>query len=95
MLTVADDLLKNDGKKFIDMMERLAERRMAREEEASYVAAGYRHPNSMPGHNHGPPLDEEDYDEEEAEEDYASEEGAYDEEAELVSLEAPLTRPVG
>ncbi|KAI9014559.1 hypothetical protein CLU79DRAFT_668524, partial [Phycomyces nitens] len=28
ILTVADDLLKNDGKKFLDMMERLAERRM-------------------------------------------------------------------
>ncbi|KAG0172919.1 Stress response protein nst1 [Apophysomyces sp. BC1021] len=33
ILTVADDLLKNDGKKFLDMMERLAERRMQREEE--------------------------------------------------------------
>lgn len=34
ILTVADDLLKNDGKKFIEMMEQLAERRMQREEEA-------------------------------------------------------------
>lgn len=34
ILTVADDLLKNDGKKFIDMMEQLAERRMARDQEA-------------------------------------------------------------
>jgi len=34
-LTVADDLLKNDGKKFLEMMERLAERRMQREEEAA------------------------------------------------------------
>ncbi|CAO3600857.1 unnamed protein product [Absidia cylindrospora] len=33
ILTVADDLLKNDGKKFLDMMERLAERRMQREDE--------------------------------------------------------------
>ena len=33
-MTVADDLLKNDGKKFLEMMERLAERRMQREEEA-------------------------------------------------------------
>ncbi|ORX61415.1 hypothetical protein DM01DRAFT_316793, partial [Hesseltinella vesiculosa] len=33
ILTVADDLLKNDGKKFIDMMERIAERRMQRNEE--------------------------------------------------------------
>ncbi|KAF7729430.1 Stress response protein nst1 [Apophysomyces ossiformis] len=35
ILTVADDLLKNDGKKFLDMMERFAERRMQREEEIS------------------------------------------------------------
>ncbi|KAK4211250.1 salt tolerance down-regulator-domain-containing protein [Rhypophila decipiens] len=34
ILTVADDLLKNDGKKFIEMMEQLAERRMQREEDA-------------------------------------------------------------
>jgi hypothetical protein len=34
ILTVADDLLKNDGQKFLEMMEQLAERRMAREEEA-------------------------------------------------------------
>ncbi|KAI8096400.1 uncharacterized protein BX664DRAFT_355767 [Halteromyces radiatus] len=34
ILTVADDLLKNDGKKFLDMMERLAERRMQRDIEA-------------------------------------------------------------
>ncbi|KAG5439632.1 hypothetical protein PCK2_000766 [Pneumocystis canis] len=31
ILTVADDLLKNDGKKFIEMMEHLAERRIQRE----------------------------------------------------------------
>ncbi|CAI4211958.1 unnamed protein product [Parascedosporium putredinis] len=36
ILTVADDLLKNDGRKFIEMMEQLAERRMAREEEGDY-----------------------------------------------------------
>ncbi|CAG8658561.1 7528_t:CDS:10 [Rhizophagus irregularis] len=35
ILTVADDLLKNDGKKFLEMMERLAERRMQREEDES------------------------------------------------------------
>ena len=29
---MADDLLKNDGKKFLDMMERLAERRIKKEE---------------------------------------------------------------
>lgn len=30
---MADDLLKNDGKKFLDMMERLAERRIQKEDE--------------------------------------------------------------
>ncbi|KAK9467732.1 hypothetical protein V1512DRAFT_235697 [Lipomyces arxii] len=60
ILTVADDLLKNDGKKFIEMMEQLAERRMAREEEA-LTAAEYD--------------EEEDYDdEEEDEEDYEDDE---------------------
>lgn len=34
ILTVADDLLKNDGQKFLEMMEQLAERRMQREESA-------------------------------------------------------------
>lgn len=32
ILTVADDLLKNDGQKFLEMMEQLAERRMQRED---------------------------------------------------------------
>jgi hypothetical protein len=32
---VADDLLKNDGGKFLEMMERLAESRMQREEDAA------------------------------------------------------------
>jgi hypothetical protein len=41
ILTVADDLLKNDGKKFLEMMERLAERRMQREEEAAAMERDY------------------------------------------------------
>ncbi|KAL7937303.1 hypothetical protein V8C35DRAFT_292137 [Trichoderma chlorosporum] len=75
ILTVADDLLKNDGRRFIEMMEQLAERRMAREEDArEHFARGYGHPNgsySTP-HNHPPPEDEdyEDEEEEEEEEDY-------------------------
>ena len=32
ILTVADDLLKNEGKKFLEMMEKLAERRTRRDE---------------------------------------------------------------
>lgn len=73
ILTVADDLLKNDGKRFIEMMEQLAERRMAREEDArEHFARGYGHPNgsySNP-HNHPPPEDDEYDEEEEDEEDY-------------------------
>lgn len=73
ILTVADDLLKNDGKRFIEMMEQLAERRMAREEDArEHFSRGYGHPNgsySTP-HNHPPPPpDDDDYDDEEDEED--------------------------
>ncbi|KAF2097488.1 hypothetical protein NA57DRAFT_77745 [Rhizodiscina lignyota] len=78
ILTVADDLLKNDGKKFIEMMEQLAERRMQREEEAQFAAAGMSHPHQDYGHNHGDPDDEyddeddydsQDYDDEDEDED--------------------------
>ncbi|KAI9786616.1 MAG: Stress response protein nst1 [Geoglossum umbratile] len=78
ILTVADDLLKNDGKKFIEMMEQLAERRMQREEEAQYAASGIGHPSmnmaqqhNHAGHNHGPHPDDEDYEDDE-EDDYDS-----------------------
>ncbi|KAH8808120.1 salt tolerance down-regulator-domain-containing protein [Xylogone sp. PMI_703] len=88
ILTVADDLLKNDGKKFIEMMEQLAERRMAREEDArEQYANSYGHPPNLPMHTHNhthnhPPLpDEEEYDDEEEEEDdYDSQDEDYDEE---------------
>jgi hypothetical protein len=36
ILTVSDDLLKNDGRRFINMMEQLAERRLQREEDRQY-----------------------------------------------------------
>ncbi|KAI4094342.1 MAG: hypothetical protein LQ344_002242 [Seirophora lacunosa] len=72
ILTVADDLLKNDGKKFIEMMEQLAERRMQREEDAQYAAtAGLSHP-AMQSHNHGPAEDDVVYDDEEDEDSYES-----------------------
>ncbi|KAH0542680.1 hypothetical protein FGG08_002913 [Glutinoglossum americanum] len=78
ILTVADDLLKNDGKKFIEMMEQLAERRMQREEEAQYAASGMGHPSmnmaqqhNHAGHNHGPHPDDEDYEDDE-DDDYDS-----------------------
>jgi hypothetical protein len=71
LLTVADDLLKNDGRKFIEMMEQLAERRMQRESEAEYAAANPSHPNTYPPNDpayaHEDPLAAGDeYDDEEA-----------------------------
>lgn len=100
ILTVADDLLKNDGKKFIEMMEQLAERRMAREEDAKeqmYANAnGYGHPaNGMHAHghhahNHPPPVDDDEYDdEEEDDEEYDSQDEDYDEEEMVRSLTIP------
>ncbi|KAG9230679.1 salt tolerance down-regulator-domain-containing protein [Amylocarpus encephaloides] len=92
ILTVADDLLKNDGKKFIEMMEQLAERRMAREEDAKeqYSNPNYGHaPNGAlhahsHTHNHPPPPEDDgeyDDDEEDEEGDYDdSQDEDYDEE---------------
>ncbi|KAL1311269.1 hypothetical protein AAFC00_001457 [Neodothiora populina] len=76
ILTVADDLLKNDGKKFIEMMEQLAERRMQREQEAEYQATQPAH--SYPPNPHDHQVEEDDY--EEDEEDYDSQEEYEDEE---------------
>lgn len=65
ILTVADDLLKNDGKKFIEMMEQLAERRMQREQEAQYAATQPAH--TYPSNGHDPPLEDEDYEDDDYE----------------------------
>ncbi|KAK3068067.1 Stress response protein nst1 [Teratosphaeriaceae sp. CCFEE 6253] len=68
LLTVADDLLKNDGRKFIEMMEQLAERRMQRESEAEYAAANPSHPGGYPpdpSYNHEDPLAANEYDDDE------------------------------
>ncbi|KAK6528938.1 Stress response protein nst1, variant 2 [Orbilia ellipsospora] len=84
ILTVADDLLKNDGKKFIEMMEQLAERRMAREEEASQHAHGINsqmHSGLQHNHSHmqnGNP----EYDIEEEDEEYDDEDEDFEEEDE-------------
>ncbi|OCT47134.1 Stress response protein NST1 [Cladophialophora carrionii] len=72
ILTVADDLLKNDGKHFIDMMEQLAERRLQREEEIRYPSSAFAHRNLHQGHNHPPIDDDDDYDDEEDDEEYDS-----------------------
>ncbi|KAH8423855.1 putative stress response protein Nst1 [Aspergillus melleus] len=77
ILTVADDLLKNDGKHFIDMMEQLAERRMQREEDTQFGITAA-HQSLHAGHNHGP-YDEEDYDEEEEDEYDSQEDEEYEE----------------
>lgn len=91
ILTVADDLLKNDGKKFIEMMEQLAERRMQREEDArEQYERGYGHSNSeRQSERHVYPLPvppEQDYGDEEDEEEYEDEEDEeYDSQEEEVS----------
>lgn len=93
---MADDLLKNDGKKFIEMMEQLAERRMQREEEAQYAAAGLGHPSMHGSSNHGIPPDEEDYDEEDDEYDSQDEEEYEEDDMVKFILQmtlAPLTVP--
>jgi hypothetical protein len=64
------------------MMEQLAERRMQREEDTQYASASPAH-HMHSGHNHGPPLDEEEYDEDD-EEDYDSQEEEEYEEDEMV-----------
>ncbi|KAK6350919.1 Stress response protein nst1 [Orbilia javanica] len=82
ILTVADDLLKNDGKKFIEMMEQLAERRMAREEEASQHAHGINNQmHSGLQHNHSHvPNGNQDYDQEDEEDDYEEDEDDFEDE---------------
>ncbi|KAJ3562607.1 hypothetical protein NPX13_g8505 [Xylaria arbuscula] len=90
ILTVADDLLKNDGKKFIEMMEQLAERRMAREEDASHYPGGYTHSmrSGLSNTHNRPPEDQEEYDEEEEEEEeYDSQEEDYEEEEDQMTEE--------
>lgn len=68
ILTVADDLLSNQGEKFIDMMEQLANARMRRENEA-YASYSNQQQHLHDTHaNHYPEdddYDEEDYDDEE------------------------------
>ena len=76
-------MLKNDGKKFIEMMEQLAERRMQREEESRMVASGMGHPSMR----HAPEEEEDDgYDDDEDDEDYNSEEEDEYEDEEMVNL---------
>ncbi|BFZ58741.1 Stress response protein nst1 [Savitreella phatthalungensis] len=73
ILTVADDLLKNDGKKFIEMMEQLAERRMQREEEAMLEAREFDDEDDEDEYEDDE-LDSEDYEDEDEEQDALTEE---------------------
>ncbi|KJZ73316.1 hypothetical protein HIM_07320 [Hirsutella minnesotensis 3608] len=92
ILTVADDLLKNDGKRFIEMMEQLAERRMAREEDARehFSRAFPPYPNGSHAnpHNHPPPEEDEYEEEEDEEDDYEdSQEEEYEDEEDQMTEE--------
>jgi hypothetical protein len=80
ILTVADDLLKNDGKKFIEMMEQLAERRMQREEQAAFRMANV-NPHTH-NHSYSPP-DEDDFEDDEDEYEESAEE-EFEEDDEMV-----------
>lgn len=74
------------------MMEQLAERRMQREEETQYAASSAAHPSMHAAHNHGPPLDEEDYEDEEDEEYDSQEDEEYDDEMVCSHTTATLIR---
>ena len=71
ILTVADDLLKNDGQKFLEMMEQLAERRMQREQQAAQDLEEDSDPDDD---DEGDEVDEEDDDEDDDEEEEVEEE---------------------
>lgn len=86
---MADDLLKNDGKKFIEMMEQLAERRMQREEEANGNAPREPNLHHQHVHQHTQPSDyDDDYDDDEEEDEYDDDEEE-EEEEEPVSFLMP------
>src|SRR5208282_112785 len=79
VLTIADDLLQNQGKQFIDMMEKIADMRFKKEEEAKKEVQ-----------EAGGPYDD-DYDDDQ--EDYYPEDDAEDSEEDEVYL--PLIELIG
>lgn len=85
IITVADDLLKNDGKKFLDMMEKLNERKMSKEREVINTFNKHHHHHHHKHRNHSSSstrsLDNTD-DEEDSQEDEEDEEEEDDEEDE-------------
>lgn len=97
---MADDLLQNDGQKFIDMMEMLAEKRIRREQDALDAHAANGHNHRYPPHRHDvlphthshadqnlPPEEDEEYDDDE--EEYSDDE--YDEEEDEMVRPLPST----
>ena len=64
---MADDLLKNDGQKFLEMMEQLAERRMQREEEGAVDVEDDSEEDDEEGDEDEEDEDEEDEEDEEEE----------------------------
>ena len=67
------------------MMEQLAERRMAREEEVHYPSSTLAHQDNYQGHNHAPSDEEDDGYDDEDDEDYDSQEEDEFEGDEMVS----------
>ncbi|KAA1081688.1 hypothetical protein PGTUg99_028186 [Puccinia graminis f. sp. tritici] len=71
ILTVADDLLRNDGQKFLEMMESLADKRIQRERDAAEnLLAGLEDDEN----------DGDDYDEDEEEDDELDDDDGFDDE---------------
>ncbi|PLW34499.1 hypothetical protein PCASD_09795 [Puccinia coronata f. sp. avenae] len=71
ILTVADDLLRNDGQKFLEMMESLADKRIQRERDAAEnLLAGLEDDEN----------DGDDYDEEDEEDDELDDDDGFDDE---------------
>lgn len=69
VLTIADDLLKDGGRKFIEMMERLAERRIRREDEMSSDAERFDDDDEDEDEEEYESDDDEDYEDEYEDED--------------------------
>ncbi|SGY19944.1 BQ5605_C017g08397 [Microbotryum silenes-dioicae] len=75
ILTVADDLLKNDGHKFLEMMEQLADKRIQRERDATMLIDD----------EDDDPSDEEEDDDDDDEEDDEDDEGDDEDDDEVMT----------
>ena len=84
ILTVADDLLSNQGEKFIDMMEQLANARMRREHEAFETYRNSHVPHDLHGNHYA---EDDEYDDEEDYEDDDSQADEFEDDDEMVCLD--------